>query len=311
MKITTEIHVPPSGHSIRLCDPLLIVGSCFAQEVGAWFQARRFEICLNPNGIVFHPSALANGLRKTIDQHVYTDDDWVEQNGLFHSLDHHGSWSANTREELTHNVNTRRMEVFGYLKTAKTLIVTWGSAWGYRWKKSGQWAANCHKIPQHNFIKELMQADAIVAEWTALLNEFTQINPEIQVVFSVSPVRYWRDGAHGNQLSKAQLLIAASHLAESHANVRYFPAYEIMLDELRDYRFYADDMLHPSPLAVEYIIEKFQGAFFDEKMKAYVAEIERSLKFLQHRPLHAPSAEWESQCAEMESRITLLYNRHK
>lgn len=311
MKLTTEIQVSPSGHTIRLSDPLLVVGSCFAQEVGAWFQERRFAICLNPNGIVFHPSALANGLRRIIDQHVYTDDDWVEQNGLFHSLDHHGSWSTNTREGLTCSVNARQVEVFGQLKTAKTLIVTFGSAWGYRWTKSGQWVANCHKIAQQNFTKELMPADAIVVEWTALLNELWRINPEIQVVFSVSPVRYWRDGAHGNQLSKAQLLIAASHLAEARNNVHYFPAYEIMLDELRDYRFYAADMLHPSPLAVEYIIGKFQEAFFDEKIKAYVIEIERSLKFLRHRPLHTPSAEWESQCAEIERRITIAYNQFK
>lgn len=310
MKLTTEIQVSPSGHTIRLSDPLLVVGSCFAQEIGAWFQARRFAICLNPNGIVFHPSALANGLRKTIDQQVYTDDDWVEQNGMFHSLDHHGSWSANTRESLTRSVNGRQVEVFEHLKTAKTLIVTWGSAWGYRWKKSEQWVANCHKIPQQNFTKELMPAAAIVVEWTALLNDLWRINPEIQVVFSVSPVRYWRDGAHGNQLSKAQLLIAASHLAEARPNVHYFPAYEIMLDELRDYRFYAADMLHPSPLAVEFIIGKFQEAFFDEKIKAYVAEMERSLKFLQHRPLHTPTEEWESQCLEVEGRITLLYNRY-
>jgi len=306
MTFTTEVPIVPGSHKIRLADSILLVGSCFAQEMGAWFKHNRFSIVVNPNGILFHPSALARTIRRAVDERPYEEREWVLHDGLFHSFDHHGLLSNKNADLLTVHTNQQLQDMAHALRSASTLVVTWGSAWGYQWNDDGQWVANCHKIPQHRFTKKLVEVDEIVAEWTALLHELKGLNPALNVVFSVSPVRYWRDGAHGNQLSKANLLLAASRLANDFSWVHYFPAYEILLDELRDYRFYASDMLHPSPVAVEYIIEKFQAMFFDEKTKTYVQKVAPMLKFLQHRPLHIDDHDWAAKCMQREEMILEL-----
>lgn len=304
----TEIEITPSAHRIRLSDSLVLMGSCFAQEMGEWFQERRFSMCLNPNGIVFHPAVMARCTRKILNETDYLNEEWIEYNGLFHSFDHHGSFSERDADSLTRHANQSMQFAHQALCNASTLVITWGSAWGYTWNESGQWVANCHKIPQSRFTKQMIDSDTIVAEWTELLNLLIELNPKINVVISISPVRYWRDGAHGNQLSKANLLIAANKLADAWTNVHYFPAYEIMLDELRDYRFYASDLLHPSPIAVEHIIGKFQAMFFSEETKDYIFKIEPHLKFLRHRPLHVSDDEWQLRCKEKELEIERLRN---
>jgi hypothetical protein len=311
MTFTTEVPIVPSSHTIRVADSIVLVGSCFAQEMGEWFKQKRFSIVVNPNGILFHPSVLARILRRAVDEKKYSGEEWVLQDGLFHSFDHHGVLSDRSADRLTQHTNQQLQSMAEALRSASTLVVTWGSAWGYQWNEDGQWVANCHKIPQQRFTKKLIEAHDIVVEWTTLLQELKRLNPTLNVVFSVSPVRYWRDGAHGNQLSKANLILAASRLANAFSWVHYFPAYEILLDELRDYRFYASDMLHPSPLAVEHIIGKFQTMFFDEKTKGYVQKVEPLLKFLQHRPLHIDEHEWAAKCMQREEMILELLTASK
>jgi hypothetical protein len=311
MTFTTEVPIVPASHKIRVGDSILLVGSCFAQEMGAWFEHKRFSMVVNPNGILFHPSVLARVIKRAIDARLYSNEEWVVQDGLFHSFDHHGALSNRSADLLTQRTNQQLQLMAEALRSASTLVVTWGSAWGYQWNDDGQWAANCHKIPQQRFTKKLIEAHDIVAEWTTLLQELKRLNPELNVVFSVSPVRYWRDGAHGNQLSKANLILAASRLANAFSWVHYFPAYEILLDELRDYRFYASDMLHPSPLAVEHIIGRFQTMFFQEETKAYVQKVEPLLKFLQHRPLHVDEHEWAAKCMQREEMIRELLAAYK
>lgn len=311
MKLTTEIDITPSTHRIHPRDTMVLMGSCFAQEMGAWFKSHRFSLCLNPNGIIFHPSVLARIIHRALENRPYDDSEWIEHNARFHSVDHHGSFSRMDANELAEAVNFSQRNLRAALLNASSLIITWGTAWGYKWNENGQWVANCHKIPQQHFSKELIEAAAIEAEWMEVLKLLWQHNPKLNVVFSVSPVRYWRDGAHGNQLSKANLLIAASRLAATFSNVHYFPAYEIILDELRDYRFYASDLLHPSPVAVEYVIEKFQVMFFAEETKNYVRALEPLLKFISHRPLHVSNEEWSERCAEKEQVILQLVHSMK
>jgi hypothetical protein len=309
MKFTTEIPILKSSHSIHVNDELVLMGSCFAQEVGEWFKQQRFRMVLNPNGIIFHPSVLARIIRRALNQEHYVGFEWIQHNGLFHSFDHHGSCSEASAELLTQEANRKLTETRDALMKADTLIITWGSAWGYRWNATGEWVANCHKIPQQGFTKELAEASSIEAEWTNALHLLRQHNPKVNVIFSVSPVRYWRDGAHGNQLSKAHLLIAASRISNAFPCAHYFPSYEILLDELRDYRFYTNDMLHPSELAVDYIIEKFQDMFFVEEARDYVRQMEPLLKFIGHRPLHISNEVWGERLAEKEAAIDQL--RHK
>jgi hypothetical protein len=306
MKFTTEIPIIRSEHQINVSDKLLLAGSCFAQEMGHWFQQRRFHANLNPNGILFHPSVIARCLRRALLQRHYDEKEFILNNGLYHSFDFHGSFSLAIPGELALKLNTQLESSFESTSNASTLILTWGSAWGYRWKSTNEWVSNCQKIPQENFNKELISSDEIVEEYQALLNELWSINPHLQVIISVSPVRYWRDGAQGNQVSKAHLLIAASKLAANNSAVHYFPAYEIMMDELRDYRFYNPDMLHPSPQAVEFIIGKFQEMFFSEKAKQFVVRSESHIRFLGHRPLHEDERVWQDRCSLKEQELIQL-----
>jgi hypothetical protein len=300
MKFTTEIAIERSEHPIRVADKMLLMGSCFAQEMGQWFLHRRFDVNLNPNGILFHPMVIARCLNRALLGQAYRDDESVSYGGLYHSFDFHGSFSCASQSEHTEVVNAQLKSTNQSLSEASTLVLTWGSAWGYKWNEQGQWVSNCHKIPQSNFTKELITAGEIVSEYQELLNEVWNINPNLEVIITVSPVRYWRDGAHGNQLSKAHLLLAASQLATSNKRVHYFPSYEIMMDELRDYRFYNADMLHPTPQAVEFIIGKFQEMFFTEESKRYISQVEPIRKFLGHRPLHLEESEWMELCSAKE-----------
>lgn len=300
MKFTTEVNIEPSAHRIRVEDSMLLLGSCFAQEMGAWFLNRKFSVCLNPNGILFHPSVIARCIRRALSKEQYNEADLISHDGMYHCFDHHGCWSNADPMRLLKNVNEQQNQLNHYLKNSKTMVVTWGSAWGYKWKEDNRWVANCHKIPQGNFEKNMLDAPAIVDDWSVLLEDVRKMNPSMHVIVSVSPVRYWRDGAHGNQLSKASLLLAASQLVSADQRVHYFPAYEIMMDELRDYRFYKEDMLHPSPVAVEFIIEKFQTMFFEGDAMKYIREIEPIVKFLNHRPLHVDSENWKKRYDEKE-----------
>jgi hypothetical protein len=296
MKFTTEIPIVPAKHQIQVDDSICLVGSCFAQEVGQWFLQRRFDVQVNPFGILFHPSVISRCLRRAIRNQHYELGEFVSNSNLHHSFDFHGSFSSRSAAELR-DMTSRVIEVtHSSIQTASSLIITWGSACGYKWKDDGNWVSNCHKIPQSHFAKELISVSEITREYQLLFNELRALNPGLQIIISVSPVRYWRDGAHGNQLSKAQLLLAASQLADENEHVHYFPAYEIMMDELRDYRFYNADMLHPTPQAVEYIIGKFREMFFALKTNEYIHHFEPLRKFLAHRPLHVPDHEWLKLC---------------
>jgi hypothetical protein len=308
LKFTTDIPITRSGHQINVSDKLLLVGSCFAQEMGRWLLERRLDVHQNPNGILFHPSVIARCLRRAAMQEPYAEKEFVQYNNLYHSFDFHGSFSLENSVELESKVNAQLDRCFDSMNKASTLILTWGSAWGYKWKTTESWVSNCHKIPQENFMKELMTSDEIVAEYQSLLNVLWIINPGLKVIISVSPVRYWRDGAQGNLLSKSHLLIAANKLTDANAAVHYFPAYEIMMDELRDYRFYNPDMLHPSSQAVEFIIGKFQEMFFSEKSKQYVLKSEPVIRFLNHRPLHTDEIHWREICSLKEQELNQLLN---
>jgi hypothetical protein len=249
-------------------------------------------------------------LRRALLQRHYDEKEFILNNGLYHSFDFHGSFSSAMPGELALKLNTQLERSFESTTNASALILTWGSAWGYKWKATNEWVSNCHKIPQVNFFKELMTSDEIVEEYQVLLDELWSINPHLQVIISVSPVRYWRDGAQGNQLSKAHLLIAAGKLAANNAAVHYFPAYEIMMDELRDYRFYNPDMLHPSPQAVEFIIGKFQEMFFSEKARQFVMRSESHVRFLEHRPLHEDERAWLEKRSLKEQELIQLLNTY-
>jgi hypothetical protein len=291
---------------ISYADKLLFTGSCFAENMGALMLRSRFDAVVNPHGILFNPISVARGIEDLLIGRKYVHSDLYAYNGLFMSLRHHGRFNDSDADRTLAAINTSILTGSSQLMRASVLVITWGSAWAYRWIEDGSIAANCHKIPKKNFAKVLLSHDEITGTWNKLITDLISINPSIKIVLTISPVRHWKDGAKENQLAKSHLIIAADHLCQRHENVSYFPSYEIMLDELRDYRFYKEDMLHPNDVAVNYIWQRLGQNYFSSDTLQKLAAIEPLLRYLEHRPLHTSAEAHESLCAQKEKEIRAI-----
>ncbi|HQP80944.1 MAG TPA: GSCFA domain-containing protein, partial [Paludibacteraceae bacterium] len=228
--------------------------------------------------------------------------------GWWHSWAHHGSFSAKTQEQALANINTTYLVAAKRFEQTDVLILTFGSAWVY--EHDGSVVANCHKVPEREFTRRRLSVDEIVERYTVLLSRLLKNRPHLRIVFSVSPIRYLRNGATENQTSKAILLLAAEALCRQFEVAIYFPSYEIVLDELRDYRFFADDMIHPSSMAVEYVWERFCAAFFTEKTLELLPQVAKINKALQHRPLKADSEAYRRFIEQIECDLAELKQKY-
>ena len=280
MQLQTFIDIPKPDFQISHTDRVMLIGSCFADEVGAKFVRGGFDALVNPFGTLYNPASIAALLLRSISERETTEV-FMDKDGTWHSWMHHSRFSAPSQAELSERIEAATLKASEYLRTADVLIVTLGTAIIYRLRESGMLVANCHKQPDSMFVRERMQACDIVNQWQMLLQQLQSVNPKLHVIFTVSPIRHKRDGLHVNQISKGILLQAVDEFGAG----TYFPSYEIMLDELRDYRYYADDMIHPSPLAVEYIWQRFQDTYFDNKTKDSVAKANKEYARSQHRTI--------------------------
>lgn len=277
----------PKEWKITFADEIMLLGSCFSDSVGSQMQQVGLKALLNPFGTLYNPCSIAMALHRLTTGTIFTKTELFSHEGLYHSFMHHSQFSSTSVEDTLLRINTSFVQAQQQLKTARFLIITLGTAWIYRLADTGQIVANCHKLPERFFVRNRLSVDEVVSVFEKTIAELQAYNPNLHIVFTVSPIRHFRDGAHANQLSKSTLLLAVEELCRKYANTRYFPAYEIVLDELRDYRFFADDMVHPSPLAVQYVWECFCEEFFDEQIRAYFPKIEKVRKALLHRPLNA------------------------
>ena len=239
----------------------MLIGSCFAENMGMKLMENRFAVDCNPCGIVYNPESVAQVLERLMDERVVTPDELIWHEGKWMSWGHHGSFSASEREVCLEKMNARIYRGAEQLRRADVLLITFGTSWVYRHLQSGCVVANCHRFPERDFERFRLSVPEIVGLYERLLGQLERINPGVRVLFTVSPIRHWKDGAHGNQLSKSVLLLAIDELVKRRKRVYYFPSYEIVLDELRDYRFYAEDMLHVSGQAVDYIWSRFRDTF--------------------------------------------------
>lgn len=286
MEWMTCIDIPKSGWKMEAGAKVLLVGSCFADEVGQKMRKGGFEAMVNPFGTLYNPASIAASLDAVISEKWESSVDEASEQvfqdgaGIWHSWMHHSRFSSQDRQDLVGRINQVNREVSDFLRAADVLIVTFGTSVIYRLKATGMLVANCHKMPDSMFVRERMEVGDIAGRWTVLLRRLATVNPRLKVLFTVSPIRHKRDGFHINQISKGILLQAVDEMA-----VDYFPSYEIMMDELRDYRFYADDMIHPSERAVEYIWQRFQDTYFDHKTKDAVAKAAKEWARHQHRKL--------------------------
>ncbi len=310
MKWTTEVYIPPLDFNLNYDDSVAFAGSCFVENISSKMRDAGFRIDVNPFGIMYNPLSIAEGLYALLDKKVYKEEDLFEYQGLYHSFSHHSRFSGTDPQTCLMGINERIRHSSAFLERASVLFVTFGTSFVYRLKTDRRIVSNCHKLPGNLFFSLRLKPEEIVAVWEGVISGLIEKNPGLKIIFTVSPIRHLKDGAHENSLSKAGLLLAADELVKKYDFVHYFPSYEIMMDELRDYRFYADDMLHPSELAVEYIWQKFSGVFFGKEMKAAINEWSDIRKALNHRPFNPGSEEYFRFRKKTEQRVLAFRRKY-
>ncbi|WP_396633453.1 GSCFA domain-containing protein [Maribacter sp. R86514] len=284
MNLLTQIPLTKSENPIDYSSQLLLLGSCFSENIGAKLEYFKFQGLQNPFGILFHPLAIEKLIQKSVYQEVVTEKDVFHANEQWHSFYAHSVLSNPSKEKIIDNLNEAVQNTTAQLKKASHIIITLGTAWVYRNNASEKVVANCHKVPQANFTKELLNVDDVKESLERTIKMVRSINPAAQCIFTVSPVRHLKDGFVENQLSKAHLISAIHKVLNE--GISYFPSYEIMMDELRDYRFYAKDMIHPNEVAVDYIWGKFKSVWVDESMATVMKNVDEIQRGLKHRPFN-------------------------
>ncbi len=283
----TTFAITPSQTKISHHSPCLFIGSCFTENIGNKLLERKFDVQINPFGILYNPLSVANSLNAILDNRKFTRQDLSFDGQLYYSYFHHGRFSSTLPENTLNTINTELLRANLLIKSAKFVFITFGTAWAYEHLTKNIVVTNCHKSPAKTFKRYRICLDEIFSNISIVIEKLLAQNPDIQIIFTVSPVRHWKDGAHENQLSKSTLLLAIDKIAEKYQNnVDYFPAYELVMDDLRDYRFYKTDMLHPSNLAVEYIWSRFEDTYFSPATKAINSNIETIIKAMNHRALN-------------------------
>ncbi len=307
MKLKTEIHIKKNENSITYDSNIILIGSCFSDNVGMQLNYYKFNTTVNPNGILFNPVSIENIIKEAVNKKQYTEDDLIPYDGLWHSFNHHSKFSKPTPEikEKSENV----IKFYEALKTSTHIFITLGSAWVYRYLKTNTVVANCHKIPQKEFVKELLSVAEIEKSLVSILELIKTINENTSVIFTVSPVRHLKDGFVENQLSKAHLL-SAIHQLKNDNDAIYFPAYEIMMDDLRDYRYYKQDMVHPNKIAIHYIWNKFTHAFIAEQTITIMSEVNQLQKDLAHRPIHPQSDSHKKFIATIKNKVENIRKKY-
>lgn len=283
MELRTTFNIEPSAEKITYNDRVMFIGSCFASTIGTQMEMGRMPVMINPSGAVFNPVSVCNTLDSITREKRFLIDDLHFYDGTWLSFYHYTDFSSEDPLKVLKKINNRLNEASDFLKNARFLFVTFGTARAYKLKKSDLIVSNCHRIPAEQFEPKLLKVEEIVDLWTRQLDKLHSLYPDLKVVFTVSPVRHWKDGAHGNQVSKSILLLSVEELLKHKSGPFYFPSYEIVMDDLRDYRFYNDDMLHPSVTAINYIWDAFSKCYLDNSAINIWKEAIKITKAYNHR----------------------------
>jgi GSCFA family len=282
------------------------IGSCFSEHIAARLKRYRFDVISNPNGIVFHPMPIAQCLAKVLKNTPNEMSDIIQANSEWISLRHHGSFRFSDPSLLIEKINQTQWIFHQQLYASDVLFVTFGTAWGYHYLPTQEVVANCHKLPSSHFIKKLSEPEIMFNEWVDVLSNCLSANPKLRIVLTVSPVRHTREGLVENQRSKARLIELAHRLVDHLSSVTYFPSYEIMIDELRDYRFYEKDMIHPNDLAVDIIWDRWMKTYLTAATIETLRLMEPWLAMAEHRSIHETLAEADIRRATAEEQIQRL-----
>lgn len=288
----------------------MLLGSCFSNNIGEKLQESKFKVSINPFGIIYNPVSLSQNLLYSIENREADSASVVESNGRFFHYGFHSDVSGATEEECLLNANQAIKDSYNSLQDLDIMFISLGTAWVYRKKDNKAIVANCHKIPAKNFSKELLKVGEVEESLQTLVGKLNSLFPKLRIIFTLSPVRHVKDGLHENQLSKSTLMLAIDSTVEKFACCSYFPSYEIMMDDLRDYRYYADDLIHPSAMAVEYIWKIFSESYFSIATCQLVEEIFKIKRELSHKAFHPESGEHQKFLQKLRSKINKLENKY-
>jgi len=297
--------------SIDHSKKIMMMGSCFSEHIGEKLAERKFSINLNPFGILYHPLAISAAISRMIDNKPFSSEDLRFENDRYVSFFHHGKFNHTDGQVMLNNINDAFKKGRKQLLSVDNLFITWGTAFGYSFKEADSYiVANCHKIPGNQFNKKFIQPDKIIHEYQQLFDQLIEINPTIKIIITVSPVKHLKDGLIDNNISKSVLLLAAHQLKEKIENVSYFPAFELVHDDLRDYRFYSKDMAHPSEEAIAYVWDYFKKTYWDKSTVELSKKIEDILNALQHRPLHPENKAHKDFITSVKNKIKDLESNY-
>ncbi len=293
MNLTTPIHIPEIECKFTHENPFMLIGSCFTENIGNKLIYHGFRANINPFGILYNPVSIAHCITSIIENRKIKENDIFFYNELWHSYYHHGIFSRREREACISQCNQRIEEAHLFLKKSNILILTFGSAWIYTLKDTGIVVGNCHKLPGNQFEKRLLVVDEIVQLYTSCFQEIKKLNPSVKIILTISPVRHWKDGFRQNQISKSVLHLSVHQMQQIFEDLLYFPSYEIMMDELRDYRFYDSDFLHPNELSIKYIWNAFSELLFSKETLTATKQVEKLRKMIEHKPFQPEAKAWE------------------
>jgi len=297
MDFMVNIDLKKPSKQINYKDKILLIGSCFTEHIGNSLEDLKFSVLQNPNGILFDPNSVTQSLASYVQNKKYCEKDFFKLNEVWHTWDHHSRFSNTDIDAAIRNINHSQQKAHDFLKEADWIIITLGSSFSYRLteqaiKTNGGevGVANCHRAPAQWFNKHLMTIDEIISSFDQCLKQLLEFNSKLNIIFTVSPVRHIRDGVVDNNRSKARLIEAVHYLIDKHQNSYYFPAYEIVIDVLRDYRFYDADLVHPNYTATEFVLEKFTETFIDENSQKLMKEIRSIIIARKHKAFQRETA---------------------
>ena len=305
MNFRTNIQLQKEENQIDYASKLLLIGSCFSENISKKLAYYKFDAASNPFGILFNPKAIETLILNSLNEKTYSESDVFLLNERWHCFDAHSDLSATVKNELLHNLNLAVKSTNKRLKETTHIIITLGTSFTYRFIETNAVVGNCHKVPQKKFAKELLSVDEITATLKNICHQISAINPKVTVIFTVSPVRHIKDGFVENSLSKAHL-ISAIHKTLGEVNGKYFPSFEIMMDDLREYRFYNSDMIHPNETAIDYIWEQFNHVWIKENTFSVMKEVETIQKGLAHKPFNPDSREYKAFLENLNQKIVDL-----
>ena len=308
-----QTHIPFTKNISNLIDynsKIILLGSCFSDNIGQKLSYHKFESILNPFGILFHPKAIESVIKNALCKKKYTEKDVFFLNERWQSFEAHSKLSSSSKEEVIEQLNKASVSINKAVKNSTHFIITLGTSWVYRSNESGEIVANCHKVSQNKFKKELLSVAEINKSLSLIISLIKEINPSISFIFTVSPVRHLKDGVIENQQSKSHLISALHQIIPIHKNSFYFPSYEVMMDELRDYRFYKEDMIHPNQIAINYIWEKFYENWLSDEALELKKEVIKIQRGLEHKPFNPNSEGHQQFLSSLQEKIKTLKKKY-